>query len=108
MEALTKKLHLNFVTLLTPTHYHNSDTYRPDILDITLMKGVALKLNCIETLQCLNSDHRPLLVRCPYQPHQLKNCSRVVPVKSDCKELPRDVSELIRSKMLHCVERANL
>ncbi|GBP11517.1 hypothetical protein EVAR_92998_1 [Eumeta japonica] len=27
------------------------------------MKGVALKLSCIETPQCLNSGHRPVLMR---------------------------------------------
>ncbi|GBP40859.1 RNA-directed DNA polymerase from mobile element jockey [Eumeta japonica] len=42
----------------------------PDILDIALMKRVALKLSCIQPLQWLNSDHRPVLMRCPYQPHQ--------------------------------------
>ncbi|GBP64428.1 hypothetical protein EVAR_19880_1 [Eumeta japonica] len=27
------------------------------------MKGVALTLSCIETLQCLDSDHRPVLMK---------------------------------------------
>ncbi|GBP86426.1 hypothetical protein EVAR_61125_1 [Eumeta japonica] len=63
MEALEKKLHFNIITLLTLTCYHNNAKYRPDILDISLMKGVVLKLSCNETLQCLNADHRPVLVR---------------------------------------------
>ncbi|GBP55069.1 Probable RNA-directed DNA polymerase from transposon X-element [Eumeta japonica] len=49
--------------------------------------------SCIETLQCLNSDHRPVLMRTV-----VENSTRVVPAKSDCKELPSDVSELIRAK----------
>ncbi|GBP65886.1 hypothetical protein EVAR_85154_1 [Eumeta japonica] len=63
MEALSEDIHFNIVVPLTPTHYHNNDNYRPDILDIAFMKGVALKLSRIETLQCLNSDHPPVLMR---------------------------------------------
>ncbi|GBP46950.1 hypothetical protein EVAR_30982_1 [Eumeta japonica] len=63
MKALAEDLHFNIVIPLTPTHYHSNDTYGPDILDIALMKGVALKLRYIVTFQCLNSDHRPVLMR---------------------------------------------
>ncbi|GBP71292.1 hypothetical protein EVAR_60858_1 [Eumeta japonica] len=115
------------------------------------MKDVALKLSCIDTLQCLNSDHRPVLMRlgslaggCPpakktitsWQkmsaaleetdtpilnniPNDIvstddidyaigaltshittvvENSTRVVPTKSDRKELPRDVSKFIGAK----------
>ncbi|GBP05032.1 Probable RNA-directed DNA polymerase from transposon BS [Eumeta japonica] len=61
MEIFTGNLHFNIVTPLTPTHYPSNDSHRPDILDIALMKGVALKLP--EPLQCLNSDHRPVFMR---------------------------------------------
>ncbi|GBP44055.1 Probable RNA-directed DNA polymerase from transposon BS [Eumeta japonica] len=63
METLAVDLHFDIITPLTPTHYPNDVNRRPDILDIALWKGVALKLSCIETLQCLNSDHRPVLMR---------------------------------------------
>ncbi|GBP11615.1 RNA-directed DNA polymerase from mobile element jockey [Eumeta japonica] len=63
MEALVESLHYDIITPLTPTHYPNNTNHRPDILDIALMKGVALKLSCIEPLQWLNSDHRPVLKR---------------------------------------------
>ncbi|GBP37242.1 RNA-directed DNA polymerase from mobile element jockey [Eumeta japonica] len=56
MEALCESLHFDIVTPLTPTYYPNNINYRPDILDI------ALKLSCIELLQWLNSDHRPVLM----------------------------------------------
>ncbi|GBP43089.1 hypothetical protein EVAR_96351_1 [Eumeta japonica] len=56
-------LHFNIVTPLTPTYYPNNVNHRPNILDIALMKGVALKFSCIEPLQWLNSDHRPVLMR---------------------------------------------
>ncbi|GBP43660.1 hypothetical protein EVAR_30494_1 [Eumeta japonica] len=94
MEVLAEDLHFNIVTPLTPTHYSTNDNHRPDILDIALMKGVALKLSCIETLQCLNADHRPVLMSRTV----VKNSSRIVPANSDRKEQPRDVSELIRAK----------
>ncbi|GBP66103.1 RNA-directed DNA polymerase from mobile element jockey [Eumeta japonica] len=85
-------LHFDIITPLTPTHYPNDVNRRPDILDIALLKGVALKLSCIETLQCLNSDHRPVLMRTV-----VDDSSRTVPANSDRKELPRD-QELIRAK----------
>ncbi|GBP43256.1 hypothetical protein EVAR_39314_1 [Eumeta japonica] len=123
----------------------------PDILDVALMKGLALRLNCIEILQCLHSDHRPVLMKldsltgnclplnktitnwqkvltvleeidtpilnnipndivstdnidyaiCSLTNHirtVVDNNSRVVPAKSDRKELPSYISELIRAK----------
>ncbi|GBP07435.1 Probable RNA-directed DNA polymerase from transposon X-element [Eumeta japonica] len=63
MAALAEDIHFNIITPLIPTHYSNDNNRRPDILNIALMKGVSLKLNCIEPLQCLNSDHRPVLKR---------------------------------------------
>ncbi|GBP17989.1 Nucleic-acid-binding protein from transposon X-element [Eumeta japonica] len=63
MVDLTRDLHFNIVAPPTPTHYPFNDNHRPDILDIALIKGVALRLSCIETLRCLNSDHRPVLIR---------------------------------------------
>ncbi|GBP30263.1 hypothetical protein EVAR_94574_1 [Eumeta japonica] len=36
---------------------------RSDRLDIALMRGVALNVRCIETLQSLNSEDRPVLLR---------------------------------------------
>ncbi|GBP34200.1 RNA-directed DNA polymerase from mobile element jockey [Eumeta japonica] len=103
MEAFAEDIHFNIIPPLSPTHYHNNDNYRPDILDIALMKGVALKLSCIETLQCLNSDHRPVLMRLDDVDYaigaltshittEVENDTRVVPAKSDRKELPSDKS----------------
>ncbi|GBP72178.1 hypothetical protein EVAR_90361_1 [Eumeta japonica] len=63
MEALAEDIHFNIITPLTPTCSHNNVKYRPNILDFALMKRVALKLGCIETVQCLNSDHRPVFMR---------------------------------------------
>ncbi|GBP10094.1 Probable RNA-directed DNA polymerase from transposon X-element [Eumeta japonica] len=63
MVTLAEDLHFNIITPLTPTYYPNDVNLRPDILDIALMKGVTLKLSYIEPLQCLNSDHRPVLMR---------------------------------------------
>ncbi|GBP87572.1 hypothetical protein EVAR_65193_1 [Eumeta japonica] len=76
----------------TPTFYHNNVRYRPDILDIALMRDDID--NAIGAL----TSHITTVV---------ENSSRKVPAKSDRKELPRDVIELIRIRMLLCVERAN-
>ncbi|GBP67627.1 hypothetical protein EVAR_98682_1 [Eumeta japonica] len=86
-------LNFNIVTPITPTYYPNNIKLKPDILDINLIKEVALKLSSIEPLQCLNSDHRPVLMRTV-----VEDSSRTVPAKSDRRELPRDVIELIRDK----------
>ncbi|GBP33343.1 hypothetical protein EVAR_30933_1 [Eumeta japonica] len=63
MEAFANNLHFNIVTLLTPPYYPNNNNHKPDNQDIALMKGIALKLSYIEPLQCLDSDHRPVLMR---------------------------------------------
>ncbi|GBP55971.1 Probable RNA-directed DNA polymerase from transposon BS [Eumeta japonica] len=47
----------------TQTYFPNNVRNRPDILDIALMRRVALNVRCIETLQNLNSDHRPVLLK---------------------------------------------
>ncbi|GBP10821.1 RNA-directed DNA polymerase from mobile element jockey [Eumeta japonica] len=116
MVQLTDNLQFDVVTPLTPTHYPSNDNYRPEILDIALMRGIALKVSCIETLQCLSSDHRPVLMSIlndiistddvdkatgaltNHVCTVVENSSRVVPANFDPTELPRDVSELIRAK----------
>ncbi|GBP48567.1 hypothetical protein EVAR_38542_1 [Eumeta japonica] len=87
MVALAEDFHFNIVTPL-----------RPDILDIAVMKGVAMKLGCIDILQRLNSDHRPVLIRTV-----VEYSLRVITAKSSYKELPRDIR-----KMLPYAERANI
>ncbi|GBP44953.1 Probable RNA-directed DNA polymerase from transposon BS [Eumeta japonica] len=116
MESLLTYLHFNIVTPLTPTYYPNNINHRPDILDIALMKGVALKLGCIEPLQWLDSDHRPVLMSIPndivstddihnaigaltnHIKIVVESSSRTVPGKFDRWDLPRNVIELIRDK----------
>ncbi|GBP87555.1 RNA-directed DNA polymerase from mobile element jockey [Eumeta japonica] len=107
MVALAEDLHFNIITPLTPTHYPNYVNRRPDILDIALMKGVSAALEEIYTpilnnisndivstddidiaIGALTNNITPVV----------ENSSRIVPAKSDRRELPRDVSELIRTK----------
>ncbi|GBP67598.1 Probable RNA-directed DNA polymerase from transposon X-element [Eumeta japonica] len=47
----------------TPNHYPDTLTSRPSTLDLAVTKGVFLYLHCIEALHCLDSDHRPVLLR---------------------------------------------
>ncbi|GBP97557.1 Integrin alpha-PS3, partial [Eumeta japonica] len=148
LEALAKDLHFNIVTPLNPTYYPNNVTHRPGILDIALLKGVALKLSCIEPLQCFNSNHRPVLIKTITNSQKVstvlegidtpilnnipndivltddidiaidaltnhittvvENRSRTVSTKSDRRELPRDVSELIRAKTVALRRAENL
>ncbi|GBP48356.1 RNA-directed DNA polymerase from mobile element jockey [Eumeta japonica] len=99
MEAFAESLHFEIVTPLTPTHYPNNINHRPDILDIALMKGVALKLSCIEPLQWLNSDHRPVLMRLGslIADRQWSKTALGQFRRTQIKELPR-CQELIRDK----------
>ncbi|GBP30612.1 RNA-directed DNA polymerase from mobile element jockey [Eumeta japonica] len=60
---LKNTLEFDVIAPLTPSHFPNEDRDMPDILDIALMRNVNLKLNCIETLQRLSSDHRLVLMR---------------------------------------------
>ncbi|GBP82986.1 RNA-directed DNA polymerase from mobile element jockey [Eumeta japonica] len=60
---LRDTLEFDVIAPLNPTHFPDKDGDRPDILDIALMKNVNLKLGCIDSLQRLSSDHRPVLMR---------------------------------------------
>lgn len=48
---------------LRPTRYPTADGHRPDVLDIAILKGVALQVRSIESLSELASDHRPVLIQ---------------------------------------------
>ncbi|GBP86551.1 RNA-directed DNA polymerase from mobile element jockey [Eumeta japonica] len=63
MIDLAKDLHFDVIAPPTQTYFPDNVRNRPDILDIALMRGVALNVRFIETLQNLNSDHRPVLLK---------------------------------------------
>ncbi|GBP89489.1 RNA-directed DNA polymerase from mobile element jockey [Eumeta japonica] len=127
MEALAEDLHFNIITPPTPTFYHNNVRYRPDILDIALMRGIRLSYRGLPPLRktitswkkvsaALEETDTPVLNNIPddivstddidnaigaltsHITTVVENSSRKVPAKSDRKELPRDVIELIRDK----------
>ncbi|GBP08471.1 RNA-directed DNA polymerase from mobile element jockey [Eumeta japonica] len=54
---------LDFEIIALSTYYRGIATNRPSTLDIALTKRVTLNLNCIKTLHCLLSDHRPVLLK---------------------------------------------
>ncbi|GBP40816.1 Probable RNA-directed DNA polymerase from transposon BS [Eumeta japonica] len=60
---LSKDLKFEIIAPPTPTHYPDTLTSRPSTLDLAVTKGVSLYLHCIEALHCLDSDHRPVLLR---------------------------------------------
>ncbi|GBP28753.1 hypothetical protein EVAR_19795_1 [Eumeta japonica] len=53
----------NILSPLTLTRFPDNNQHRPDILDITLVKGVALRLRGIETLQRLDFDYCFVLLK---------------------------------------------
>ncbi|GBP85168.1 hypothetical protein EVAR_61013_1 [Eumeta japonica] len=93
----------NALLPLIPTRFLDNNQHKPDILDIALVKRVALRLGGIETLQLLNADHRPMLLKlCPLigdRPNPVKTITnwKIVSVtleKMDTPELsdiPNDI-----------------
>ncbi|GBP63899.1 Probable RNA-directed DNA polymerase from transposon BS [Eumeta japonica] len=63
LPRLSKKLKLDIIALLIPTHYPDDLVSRLSITDIAITKGVALNVNCIEPIHRFVSDHRPVLLR---------------------------------------------
>lgn len=55
--------HFDIIAPLEPTRFPGNPNHRPEILDIALLKGVALRLSSITVLHELDSDHRPVLMR---------------------------------------------
>lgn len=63
LASLADQLIFDVVPPLTPTHYPYNIDHRPDILDMTILKNVGLRLHSIEVIHALNSDHRPVVVQ---------------------------------------------
>ncbi|GBP82582.1 hypothetical protein EVAR_69803_1 [Eumeta japonica] len=61
--SLANKIGFNVLSPLTPTRFSDNNQNRPDILDIALAKGVALRLGGIRTFQRFNSDDCPVLLK---------------------------------------------
>lgn len=59
---LSSTLNFDPIAPYEHTHYPHDPNSRSDVLDIALLKNINLRLNSIETLHELNSDHRPVLM----------------------------------------------
>ncbi|GBP52355.1 hypothetical protein EVAR_37742_1 [Eumeta japonica] len=91
MVLLAEKLYFNVVIPPTPAHFADNDNHRPDILDIVLLKGAALKVSCIEPLQFLNSDHRHVLMRLG---SLTKDCPPLVKTITNWQEVSTELKEI--------------
>ncbi|GBP56440.1 RNA-directed DNA polymerase from mobile element jockey [Eumeta japonica] len=60
---LENRLDFEIIAPSTSSYYPDIVTNRPSTFDIALTKGVALNLNCIETLHGLLSDHRLVMLK---------------------------------------------
>ncbi|GBP19715.1 hypothetical protein EVAR_8875_1 [Eumeta japonica] len=63
LSSVVDKIGFSVLSLLTPTGFPDNNRHKSDILDIALVKRVALRLEGIETFQCLNSDHCSVLLK---------------------------------------------
>ncbi|GBP55045.1 RNA-directed DNA polymerase from mobile element jockey [Eumeta japonica] len=63
LDRLQDRLEFEIIAPSTANYFPYNDSNRPSTLDIALTKGVALSLNCIEPLNRLSSDHRPVLLK---------------------------------------------
>lgn len=61
LRRLTNKIGFDVVAPTLPTHFPHYTKFRPDILDMVLLKNISLRLGNIETIDELHSDHRPVL-----------------------------------------------
>lgn len=48
---------------MSPTHFPHDPTHSVDVLDVALLKNINLRLDSIEAIQELSSDHRPVLLK---------------------------------------------
>lgn len=63
LDSLAEELNFDIIPPSTPTFFPGDLTKRPDILDLALLKGIALQLRSLEVLHELDSDHRPVLTQ---------------------------------------------
>lgn len=61
-QILDGKPHIIVDAPVAPTFYHNNPNFRPDILDIALLRGVR-QTHSLTTLAELSSDHNPVLLQ---------------------------------------------
>ena len=59
---LCATLNFDVVAPMSPTHFPHDPNHLPDILDVALLKNVNLRLQSIEALHELSSDHRPVIM----------------------------------------------
>ncbi|KAG6459263.1 hypothetical protein O3G_MSEX011283 [Manduca sexta] len=63
LESCLEDIDMCILAPSEPTHYPDQDdSYRPDILDIALVRNVCLRVRSLQVVQELNSDHRPVLI----------------------------------------------
>ncbi|GBP27707.1 RNA-directed DNA polymerase from mobile element jockey [Eumeta japonica] len=99
LARLSRKLKFDIVAPLTPTHYPDDLVSCPSTIDIAITKEVALNVDCIEPIHRLVSDHRPVLLRGSYQPHEDGGKEVLAEGSSvDRRKLPADALELLRAK----------
>lgn len=75
LEQFAERYNFDILAPGEPTHYPEVVTYRPDILDIVLLKNVNLLVDSLEVFHELDSDHRPVILdltppdgRAPHSP----------------------------------------
>ncbi|GBP46928.1 hypothetical protein EVAR_30960_1 [Eumeta japonica] len=116
LDTLAKNYGPGDIVPLTSTHLRLNSNHRPEILDIGILKGVAMNRGLIETFHRLESDNLPVILRLGSLTVSKKDistaigtltnhvrtvvriCQKEVPVTSVRRDLPVDVHELIRNK----------
>ncbi|KAJ8737082.1 hypothetical protein PYW07_000353 [Mythimna separata] len=55
-------LNFDIIAPMSHTHFPHDPNHSPDVLDVALLKNVNLRLQSIEAIHELNSDHRPVVM----------------------------------------------
>ncbi|GBP91398.1 RNA-directed DNA polymerase from mobile element jockey [Eumeta japonica] len=63
LATLVEDHELAIIAPLTPTHLPANIRYRPETLDLIILKGMVLNQISIETLYCLSLDDLPILLK---------------------------------------------
>ncbi|XP_037299029.1 uncharacterized protein LOC119190705 [Manduca sexta] len=104
LESCLDEIDMSILVPSEPTHYSFiDDSYRPDILDIALVRNVCLNVRSLRVLHELDSDHRPVIL--DLAPHNgpltqvLTISSERVPETGNGQgQLPDDVRWVLRRR----------
>lgn len=97
LEKFMDEITFDLIAPLEPTHYSFNINCRPDILDIALLRNVALRLHSVEVLHELDSDHRPVVLKLGSPPNSQPRTRSIIDWKAFGKSVEKTDVPLLNS-----------